>query len=317
MSDIRFYDFDFNLLYILPEFANKAGYISINTEQQMNDSGALEIVFVDSELKRIIEEKIDNILVIWEDFQGFLTSYRWDNQMRITGMHLNGLLHRNVIPNTSGELTGNVGELTRSAINKNIQWLKSEDETSFEKEIKYSTDKYLKADKYIQDLLNLDSGGFQIKADIKNKQYILEFIKAEKQRLMLSQNNLNAYDFEITYINKELSYGGWYEKKQEDKDPEWCYISLDENKEGIYKIDTVLSSNSEIEALNELKKLKAEKEVTAKTRNIKYLEDYKLGDIIRVQEGGITNEKIIIGIKKWKEKEYGEQPILTEVTANE
>ena len=149
MSDIRFYDFDLNLLYILPAFSVDTGYISVNTEQQLNDSGALEILFVDNDLKRIVEKNIDNIIVVWKDFQGFLTSYRWDKQLRLTGMHLNGLLHRAVIPNTITELTGDVETLVRSAITNNITWLELEDIVGFEKSVKYSTDKYKRADEYI------------------------------------------------------------------------------------------------------------------------------------------------------------------------
>ena len=76
--DIRFYDFNFNLLYILPSFAVDTGYIAVNAQQDLNSSGSLEILFADNELKEIIERHKDNILVVWKDFQGFLTSYRWD-----------------------------------------------------------------------------------------------------------------------------------------------------------------------------------------------------------------------------------------------
>ena len=323
MSDVRFYDFDFNLLYILPAFSADTGYISVNTKQELNNSGAFEMLFADNELKSIIEKNIDNLIVTWEDFQGFLTSYRWNNQLRVTGMHLNGLLHRAVMPKTKAELKGDVETLVRSAITNNIPWLELEDVIGFEKEVKYSLDKYQKADEYIQNILKLDNAGYQIKADIKNKKFLFHFIKPKENTLMLSESNLNAYDFDVTYINKELSYGGWYEKEQEKDedgnrpDPIWTYITLDDTKSNIYKIDTVLSSKTETEALNELKSLKSKYEITAKTKNIKYLKDYEIGDVLRVQNNGITSKKIISGISKWNEKSYGEEPILTEVDINE
>lgn len=316
--DIRFYDFDFNLLYILPSFAVDTGYISVNAQQDFNSSGSLEILFSDNELKKIIEQHKDNILVVWKGFQGFLTSYRWDKDSRLTGMHLNGLLHRAVIPKTITELTGDVETLARSAVSSNIAWLCLGEVKGFSNEVKYSTEKYTLADEYIQNLLKLDNGGYRIKADIPNKKYIFECIKPEKNPLMLSEGNLNAYDFEITYINKEKAFGGWYEKEQpEDSegnrpDPVWTYITLDSSKTGIDKIDTVLSAKTENEAVNELKQKKAEYEILAKTKDIECAKDYEIGDILRVQTAGITVYKLADGVKMWNERGYGEQPVLKE-----
>lgn len=319
MDDIRFYDFDFNLLHILPPFSVDNGYISINVQQDFNDCGALECIFVDDELKEVIETYKDNIIVTWKEFQGFITSYRWDGQYRITGMHLNGLLHRAVIPNTITELTGDVETIARSAVSSNIPWLTLGETCSFENEVKYNTDKYLPADEYIQKLLILDNAGYQIKADVKNKVFIFEMLKSKENILMLSESNLNAYDFEITYINKECAYGGWYEQEQPDDsdgnkvDPVWTYTTLNGSKDGIYKIDTVLSAKTENEALNELKQKKSKFEILLKTKNITFNKDYKIGDILRVQKNGITTKKLVSGVSLWKETSYGEQPILTEV----
>ena len=90
--------------------------------------------------------------------------------------------------------------------------------------------------------------------------------------MIISENNLNAYDFEVVYNNKELAFGGWYcEKQPDDKDGNkvesiWKYITTDESKSGIYKIDTVLSAETQTEALNELAKQKQKHEISTKTR---------------------------------------------------
>lgn len=307
MNDIYFYDLDFNLLYILPNFGVDRGYISVNTKEEFNGSGSVEIVFIDNELKAIVRQYRDDLMVVWKDFRGFITSYQFNKQCRLTGMSLNGLLHRSVIPQTVTELTGDVETLARSAL-ANVPWLTLGEITGFTNIVKYSTDTYLTADIYIQELLVKDGAGYAITADFENKNFIFTVLKASENPLVISEGNLNAYNPVETYINKELAYGGWYK----DSEEEWHYINP-ESKTGIYKIDTVLSSETEAEALEELSKLKAKSELTVETKTLKHGEDYKLGDIVRVQNDGMTVQKKITAFEMWADKGSGEQPILEEV----
>ena len=307
MSDIYFYDFDFNLLYILPNFGVDRGYISINTKEEFNGSGSVEIVFIDNELKALIRQYRDDLMVVWKDFTGFITSYQFNKQCRLTGMSLNGLLHRSVIPQTVTELTGDVETLARSAL-ANVPWLTLGEITGFTNTVKYSTDNYLTADTYIQELLVKDGAGYNITADFENKNFIFTVLKASENPLVISEGNLNAYNPVETYINKDLAYGGWYK----DSEEEWHYINPD-GKTGIYKIDTVLSSETEAEALEELSELKSKSELTVETKTLKHGEDYKLGDIVRVQNDGMTVQKKITAFEMWADKGSGEQPILEEV----
>ena len=82
---------------------------------------------------------------------------------------------------------------------------------------------------------------------------------------------------------------------------------------GINVIDTVLSSKTESEALQELKSKTAELEIDLKTKKVQYGIDYNLGDIVRVQNDGMTTKKKVIGVIMSKEKGYTENPILSEV----
>ena len=309
-EDMRFYDFDFNLLYILPAYTVDSGYISINAQQDLNNSGSFEALCCDAELKSIVQENKDCIMVVWNGFQGFITSYQKEGkQLRLLGMHLNGLLHRVVIPKPVTDLSGDVETLARAAVTANIPWLTLGDSKGFENSVTYSVSNYLEADKYIQDLLALDGAGYQIRADLPGKRFIFECIKPLKNPLVLSADNLNAYNFQTTYTNKDLSFGGWYE---DESTKELAYVSLDSSKEGIYKIDTVLSAKTASEAMNELKKCKAEYTLEMKTKDTSCGVDYNIGDIVRVQEDGVTKTQLVSGVMKWQERGYGEQPILTD-----
>lgn len=317
MKDIRFYDFDFNLLYILPEYALKNGYSSMNATQELNGPGSFELVFYDEELKKIIEKYTDNILINCEGFQGFVTGYRWDAVCRVMGMHLNGLLHRSIIPQMTEEYTGDAETLARQAVSENILWLSLGEVKGFSKQINYKTEKPLNADEYIQNLLALNTAGYKITADIINKQFVFSCIKPVENTMVLSEGNKNAYNIEETYDNKELAYSGWYQKEQPEDaegnkpEPVWTYITLDDKKTGIYNITCVLNAQNQTDAINELKLKKPIYEMVAETQNIKCNIDYHIGDIVRVRNKGVTVKKIISGVNIWNEHGNGEEPILT------
>ena len=274
-------------------------------------------MFYDEELKKIIEKYTDNIFINCEGFQGFVTGYRWDAVCRVTGMHLNGLLHRSIIPQMTEEYTGDAETLARQAVSENILWLNLGEVKGFSKQINYTTEKPLNADKYIQNLLALNTAGYEITADIINKQFVFSCIKPIENTMVLSEGNKNAYNIEETYNNKELAYSGWFQKEQpEDSEgnkpePVWTYITLDDKKTGIHNIICVLNAKNETEALNELKTKKPTYEMLAVTRNIKHNIDYHIGDIVRVQNKGVTVKKIISGVNIWNEHGNGEEPILT------
>ena len=97
-DDIRFYDFDFNLLYILPPYSKDGGYTAVNASMQLAGSGSIEITFRDDELKQTVQANRDKIIVVWRDFQGYITGCMFtETTYKLFGKHLNGLLNRTVI----------------------------------------------------------------------------------------------------------------------------------------------------------------------------------------------------------------------------
>lgn len=314
MKDIKFYDFNFNLLRILPQYAVNltCGYISANTTEEFNGEGGFEIDFIDEETKQIIKSNPDNIFIEWNGFFGLLTGYLFDTKCKIFGTSLNALLHRIVIPQTATNLSGNVEVLARNAISTNAPWLTLGGLSGHTKQVQYSTDTYKTADIYIKELLELDNAGYKISADFINKRFVFSVLKSIETGLILSTNLNTAYDFSESYDNKSKAVGGWYQRATND-DSVWTYITTDNTVSGVNKIDTVLSATTEAEALQELVKLKAQSDVDLKTRDIKYGADYMVGDIVRVQNGDIAVKKRIIGINITQENGYTENPILSEV----
>ncbi len=313
MKDVTFYTLDFEKLYILPQYTVDKGYISANVQKDFNGVGSFEILFADEKLKNIIKQYRENLMFEWNGVQGLLCAYRDDaGGFRITGETLNGLLKRVVIPSTATTLNSDVETLARSAIRSAASWLKLGDAKGFEKAVSYSTDTYKTADVYISDLLKLDNAGYEIKADFVNKRFVFEVLKSNQSDLLLSTNNLNAYDFIETYINRTIAYGGYYPKEQDDATV-WTYITLNKELSGVYKKDVVLSAKTEKEALQELKSMVADTETEMKTRKIAYGVDYVLGDVVRVQNNDTAVRKRITSIVMSQENGYIENPIFSEV----
>ncbi len=314
MKDIKLYDFNFDLLRILPQYAVNlnCGYISANVTKEFNGEGSFEIDFIDEDTKQIIKSNPDNIFIEWNGFYGIVTGYLFDTKCKILGASLNALLHRIVIPQTATQLSGNVEQLARNAISVNASWLTLGDLTGYTNQVQYSTDTYKTADSYIEELLVLDNAGYEISADIENKTFVFGVLPSSETGLILSTNLNTAYDFSESYDNKSKAIGGWYQRATND-DSVWTYITTDNTVSGVNKIDTVLSATTEAEALQELAKLKAQSDVDLKTREINYGTDYKLGDIVRVQNGDTAVRKRVIGINITQENGYTENPILSEV----
>lgn len=314
MNDVVFYDFDFNLLYILPPFALDTGYISANATAEFCGDGSFELVFCDNELKSVIEGKKDEIFVKWGKFEGFLTGFKWEeNKSTLFGMSLSGLLHRVVFPPTKAAQTSNrtAEFIVRDMITQSCAWLNLGDEAGFTEKVEFQSDKYQTADVFVSDCLKLSNGGFKIYADYTNKKFMFICLKRRETELIISENLLNAYNFTTTYSNKNLAFGGWYEEEYTDGDgnsaKRWKYISAAE-KTGIRKIDAVLSSSTKAEAEKELKKLSAQYDIEAETKDLTFGTTYEIGDIVRLQSGNVTVKKVISSVDIWQEEVYGEMP---------
>lgn len=311
-EDIFFYNLSLELLHILPAYSNGEGYISLTATQDLKDNGSFEVVLKCDELKDKIIANRDNVIIAWRDFQGYMTSYQiTENEVHIFGVSLNGLLHRVVIPNLS-ESSRNIENSAREAISENAPWITLGKEVGIDFDKEFGTDSFMCADEFLKQLFDDTNCGFRIVADVKTKIYYFECIKPKNNALMLSKNNLNAYNFVHEYIGQNMAFGGWYKKEQPEGDGVWTYITTSDNGTGINKIDTVLSSTTDADAKNELKELVTIATVTASTKDVSHGTDYSLADILRVQDGDIAVRKQVIGIEMWQEQEYGEKPILTD-----
>lgn len=314
-GDIYFYDLNFNLLRILPS----TRYKSIIAQQDFCGTGSLDIIFFDSETGDILEDNIDNgILVIWRKFQGILTSFlRYDDEYRAVGEHLNGIVRR--ITTRTEEYTGNssMWEVLNkglilnhpSATGNIIHWLTVKNNANITDKIKYNFDKRLAGDEYVKTALDLIKGGYNVVADFKSQKYNMHYFKHAENDLVLSKNNLNVSSLSITCNNKNKIDGGWFCDSENEN--HWDHLPKYNFDATVTYRDTVLSATTRTEAEKELKQLRQKYEITLTTKNLDYGTDYKIGDIVRLQDRGKTFKMVINSVKMWEENGYGEEPTVT------
>lgn len=305
-EDIYFYDFGFNLLYILPASSKNGGYISVNCDKDFNGNGSAEILFYDTSLKELITDNPTEIFFKWGNFEGFITSYEFAEQHRIMGMSLNGLVHRAVIPLVSA-VTDTTENIARRIISNNVKWLTLGNSIGLTEKVTYSTDTYKHCDELLQELFDLDNSGYEITADTSNKKFVFNTKKTAENELILSGGNLNAYNFISDFNGKEIAYNGWYK----DSSDAWHKVT-NQSKSGVYDISCVLSADNENDAVKELKEKKAAKSITADIKVLQYGIDYDLGDIVKLQNDDFTVKKVITSVNIHQDNGYGVTPTFEE-----
>ena len=311
--DIYFYDFDLNLVFVLPVSSQNNGYISMNCKIEFNGDGSVQLLFWDRELERLVSRHPEGLIIKWGQFEGFTTGYQFEDvNKRIYGMHLNGLLYKSVI--MPSEYNGKVNEIAADVISKYYTWLNVKQSEGDFTDITYKLDKPMQGNKFFTEISGQAECGYRTYIDWENKKYMFELLEIRDNPIRLSEDNLNAYEFKVNYDGKNIAFGGWYQyeppKDDDTSEKEWRYIES-EKKVEIYKQDVILSAKNEQDALTELKKKTADSQTTCKTRNIKYNTDYKLGDRLKVLKDNDVTEKIVFTVNLWHEKnEYKEEPVL-------
>ncbi|MBQ8587977.1 MAG: hypothetical protein IJ454_01150 [Clostridia bacterium] len=277
------------------------------------DTGSFELVFRDEELEEFARAHPEGLLVKWGHFEGYFTDFQFkEKEKRLFGSHINALIHKAVFPPQS-ITTQTVEAAVQSLINTYAPWLVF-DAAGYTDKIEFATETYMHGDKFLKEYLGKLKWGYRIYMDGSKLHFKL--IKPALNPLMFSIGNRNIYEISEDFSCKNAAFGGWYRKTEEDdgtklEEEQWLYITTEE-KEGIYKSDTVLSAHSPQAALDELMAKKIEHTHLAKTRNVEYNTDYTLGQIIRLKSKE-TTKKQVQSIDFWLEGDtYHEEPVFAE-----
>jgi len=322
MYDIRLYDYEFNLIHI------EHNIISVNMTLKYNGIGNFEAHFPIS--SNITEKAINEpylIAVMGDDLQAVITGKQASaDELVLYGKSVNWILSRRVTQkfttyNNPG-MTKNYELLAREIVKNafsDIDNFVLSDVCGIEYEHDFWRNTANQTSDVVIDLLDNIGCGHSVYYDRINKKWIFTIYEGKENNIVISESNMNAYN--SRYIEDLQNYysSGFYEKiSSESDESEWIEIVKDGDKEGIYRWEGVLYGTSLSEGKKSLNNKKWEKVIKMQTRNLKYGEDYKLGDIIRIQiELGNfkkTVSKRVSGVEIWYENNnFGEEPVFSNV----
>lgn len=313
--DVRFYDLSFNLLYILPQLSSDKGYVSCVLTKEFCDNGSFELTFCDEELEQMIINTDSSVLAKWNNQWAYVHSGNFESfTKKIIGTSLNGLLNRFVVTPRSWISTG-ISEIVRQATTTNavydqFRWLNF-DFSSFNstKKVEYAIDEPMAYDEFLKDVLAYDGGGWELVADEINKTFTLKVYSRTDNGLLLSEKNKNIYNVQYSQNYKEKFNRGWYLSKSTN---EWNIIG---DSSGIAQEDSicVLEATNITAAKKELAEKTGVRDIVADTQNLTYGKDYNVGDVIRLQYGGLTLTKFVKSVMMSLEDFYSETPEFAEI----
>lgn len=315
MEDIRFYDYEFNLLYI----ENRVK--SANWSIYYNDVGKFELHF-DVENTKLVDVVMNspNIVAVQGDLQAVITGRQFADEGILYGKTPNYLLYNGVTPEFQ-DLKSDIETMARQFVSASCGFMTLGPMVGYTTQIAFWRNTYHPTFDVVKDCLDTDGGGHNVVFDPINRQWVFNVLKGTQLPLIISRGNKNVLSIEYTVDRQNYYTGGWYKETQQPDesgttpDPVWKYITSDATKTGVYKRDCVLSADNEVEARQELDKKSLDQQTRAKTQRINWKTDYNLGDIVRVQNEigrwADTTTQRIIGVELWfEDNNIGEQPIL-------
>ena len=304
MRDIRVYDFEFNLLYIMTDV------ISSDWHLLYNGVGTYEGHF---RLKDGISDIILSnkyVVIVQGDLQAICTGKIVDKELTVCGRTVNWILTKRVRPPfktseifgeykdpetillyclekgfTKPPLIDSTGVET-SSIDENRAVLNFVIPEAIGAEV---MDNYFwrnsanDVESICVDLCEKLNRGHRVIFDVANKCWKFEFITPNKNETLIAKESKTAYQFEFAEDLLNDASGGWYPKYsgESGENTSWHYLRGEE-RSGIYDWDCVLSCSGESEAADALKKKTATKKIESRLRNLKFGVDYNLGDIMPV-----------------------------------
>lgn len=318
MEDIRFYDFEFNLLAV------QADFISVNWQIYFNEIGQFEAHFSnDSDIVKIVTEE-PYIVAVQGDKSAIVVGWQSAEDFAIFGRTCNWILSKRVVPafeTKNDKAEEIVREIVKDAFSDVTSFVLT-DSTGSQGKAELVQDNYRVLSEVVKECLDLCNLGHKVSFDVKQKKWVFSVILPRELSVVISEGNRNGSQIQFSSDCLDRCSSGWYLQEQEETedgsrpDPIWT-LKKDSSVSGIYHWECVLSARYDAEAMQELEKKKTKTNAKAMAVNFAWHDDYELGDLVKmkIEKGGFERvaSMRIVGVHLWyEENDIGEQPIMEE-----
>lgn len=212
MTDVLFYDFDFNLIADVPRI------ISFNIEKHYCGFGTAELHFsLAAEDVIAMLENNPYVFFVAGTYFAVVTGWQIGEDIAVFGRTPEWLLTKRGIQPISHSDTA-VGTIVCDAVSSAAGDFLAVGKNSFVGEaMDYSTDKVRVLYDVICEVLKTQNLGFKVTPDVDNKQFVFEVYSGAKVPALVSQSNRTAYDMTYTVEKQDMAtQSGWYERKMLD-----------------------------------------------------------------------------------------------------
>ncbi len=246
MTDLLFYDFEFNLLADIPRA------VSVNFEKKYCGFGVAEVHFSIAEAKvlELLQKNSYMFFKYGEDF-AIVTGWKTGEDIAVYGRTPEWLLTRRGIE-AFAETGKAAADIAVIAVRKAAgDCVAVTEVSSLGETISFSTDGVRVLYDVITEILEPQGLGFEITPDISEKKFNFKVYSGDEQSCIISLSNRTAYDLIYTVEKQDMvTASGWYERRFEDMG-DWNAIAnspvlINNNSGNAYKFYRIAS-----ESLNE------------------------------------------------------------------
>lgn len=208
MTDVLFYDFDFNLLADFPKA------ISINFTQNYCGYGTAELHFslAETEVLTLLEENSYVFFKVGEN-SAIVTGWKVGEDIAVFGRTPEWLLaKRGVAQMSQKNMTPE--EIVRVAVSAAADFVTLGQLAGVGTPQNYSTDKVRVLYDIVCEVLGAQGLGFRLTPDVDGKQFVFSVYSGQESLCMISPSNRTAYDMTYTIEKQDMvTKSGWYEQK--------------------------------------------------------------------------------------------------------
>ncbi len=214
MEDVRLYDFDFHLLHIEHDI------FSANWRIFENEPGTFELHFpLESPLSQVLQSA-PYLVAVQGNKQAIVTGYQLSREGVLYGKGLSWLLSRFCLP-TDFEKTGEAQALCRELfqlILEDIPQIVFEENTEADfGQVSLSGQAGDSLLSLVENAMEQSGGGHQLLFQPREGRFCFSLTKGRELPLVLSEDNKNAYDMELSHDSSPSFFGGYYSQKVEHK----------------------------------------------------------------------------------------------------